>query len=679
MSEEAKDKKLTKKKSTTSSKKTLKDDKDKSKDTSKDKSKDKKKSTSSKKSSVSGSKKGESPTASRDELPTLSIDKDNKEKPSPEEQPLPPVEQNTPGFTPTGQMPPVMPAYGDPRFQQQPQYNVPPVRSMPKPIPTRMCVHHNQPLRYYCEACEEPICEDCHSMGPHNTELHRVATCQEAFNSRYNYLSSGTYKTLLEKRDKLLAQLDKIDYRIGEIKSVAGIIERDIKTEYAGMLERLKSAEGVKYAVLQHDMAEIQKDIERIDSIFDSLDEYLQGDLRGDYIGFLIKFRELHEYIEYSITKPFKVKIDIVPNDLPRELTEKRKLLEKAEQAENLLKLKDEIIWNLVQEKKKLSKMAEIDLDKAVQQEWNEWAKLVEKYYEELVKYQLVCSFCGSALDEMTVNQPCPGSSLSKPLDSKYTLEEPPAEYKGSGRHYFCKPIKNQGQTQSFTQKIMTDPRVLNALNLIKEGGREKFAELKRRLSELDTEQKDEIMIQEFKDTINSLYSNIEDEAITKLSDALQNQSKKVVYRQLIQQVESGIKNSQTETIPTAPAPAPISMLPPVQPPSNRYAKSGPDEIHDKPTPEKPIEKPVENIPPAQKVIGNIKKKGLVKEDLLKLFEKYDESKKGTIGIDQFYLVIMKMDFVVSNQEIEALAKFINPELEKTGEISYTEFINKII
>eukprot|EP01022_Parablepharisma_sp_SALTPOND_P032963 TRINITY_DN87965_c1_g1_i1.p1 TRINITY_DN87965_c1_g1~~TRINITY_DN87965_c1_g1_i1.p1 ORF type:complete len:901 (+),score=98.93 TRINITY_DN87965_c1_g1_i1:1663-4365(+) len=624
MSEEVKEKKPSKKKSSTSTKK---DD-----TKSKDDKKRKKSTASSKKSSVSGSKKGESPTPSHEDFHTETLLSDKeKEKPQIEERlPLPP-EQITPNF-PIHQ-PMSFPSYPDPRFQPYPQ-----PRGPPKPIPQRSCVHHNLPLRYYCEACEEPICEDCHSIGPHNTELHRVATLQEAFAARYNYLSGGTYKTLLEKRDKLLAQLDKIDYRIAEIKSVAGIIERDIKTEYAGMLERLKSAEGVKYAVLQHDMAGIQKDIERIDTIFDSLDEYLQGELRGDYVGFLIKFRELHEYIEYAITKPFKVKIEVVPNDLPRELTEKRKTLERAEQSESLLKFKDEIIWNLIQEKKKLSRMAEIDLDKAVQQEWNEWAKLIEKYCEELLKYQLVCSFCGTALDDLTVNSACPGNTGHKISETRHTFEEPPVEYKGIGRHYFAKPVKQQSGTQSFLAKVMMDPKTLATYNAIKEGSREKFGEFKKRLSELDRDGRGDVSQSEFKDVILELYS-VEEEAAGKLSEALSGGGRRVQYKQLLQHIDGSSKSGA----------------------SSRYEKS------------------IEKDDLVQKIAESIKKKGLDKEELLKRFEKYDEDHKGKVKLDEFYLVMMRLGIVVSNQEIDALAKMVNPDVERVGEINYTEFINKLL
>ena len=52
-----------------------------------------------------------------------------------------------------------------------------------------------------------------------------------------------------------------------------GVIERDIRNEYASIMERLRSAEGVKTAVLQHDIAEIQKDITRIDEILMFMEE----------------------------------------------------------------------------------------------------------------------------------------------------------------------------------------------------------------------------------------------------------------------------------------------------------------------------------------------------------------------------------------------------------------------
>lgn len=70
----------------------------------------------------------------------------------------------------------------------------------------------------------------------------------------------------------------RLDHRLDEIKAVKNVIDKDIKNEYAAIMERLRSAEGVKLAVLQHDIAEIQKDITRIDEILMTMEEIAQNE-----------------------------------------------------------------------------------------------------------------------------------------------------------------------------------------------------------------------------------------------------------------------------------------------------------------------------------------------------------------------------------------------------------------
>lgn len=72
-----------------------------------------------------------------------------------------------------------------------------------------------------------------------------------------------------------------------------------------------------------------------------------------DILGFLHKFRQINENIDYSVTKQFKVEMDVYPNDLPRELAERRVLMEHYEEQRKLLKFKDDVIWKLSQELKK--------------------------------------------------------------------------------------------------------------------------------------------------------------------------------------------------------------------------------------------------------------------------------------------------------------------------------------
>lgn len=129
-------------------------------------------------------------------------------------------------------------------------------------------------------------------------------------------------------------------------------------------MERLRSAEGVKSAVLQHDIAEVQKDITRIDEILMFMEDVSsaqaqQNDLNAkqeeglNSVRFLHGYRQLNENVEYAVTKQFKIDIDVYPNDLPRELAERQILLEHYEEQRKLVKFKDDVIWKLSQELKK--------------------------------------------------------------------------------------------------------------------------------------------------------------------------------------------------------------------------------------------------------------------------------------------------------------------------------------
>ena len=219
------------------------------------------------------------------------------------------------------------------------------------PMLKKQCFLHNQLLRYFCDSCEELICYDCTVMGPHNTQLHRISAMDEAFRSRFDLVNRSIHACVVPKRAQLIAQIVRLDHRIDEVKTLKNVIEKDIRNEYGAIMERLRSAEGVKMAVLQHDIAEVQKDITRIDEILMTLEDIAgQG---PDVVGFLHKYRQINENVEYASTKQFKVEIEVLPGDLPRELAERRVLLEHYEEQRRLLKFKDDVIWKLSQELKK--------------------------------------------------------------------------------------------------------------------------------------------------------------------------------------------------------------------------------------------------------------------------------------------------------------------------------------
>ena len=115
----------------------------------------------------------------------------------------------------------------------------------------------------------------------------------------------------------------------------------------------------------------------------------------------------MNENIDYAVTKHFKVAIDVYPNDLPRELAERRALMDHYEEQRKLLKFKDDLVWKLSQELKKKYDYYQEEFDKETRHEMNEWARLVDRYAGELKKFELVCSFCGQHLGESNINGEC--------------------------------------------------------------------------------------------------------------------------------------------------------------------------------------------------------------------------------------------------------------------------------
>ena len=217
-------------------------------------------------------------------------------------------------------------------------------------------------------------------------------------------------------------------------------------------------------------MHNLQKDLERIDLILQVVDDYTQGELQNDIIGFLSKFREIKEFLEYTLGKTIHTQIDVVPNDLPRELTQKRKLLERAAQADLLLKLRDGIMWDLMQKNERVPKEG-----------------FFESYESELSQYEMICGYCGVRLDEFSVNTNCPRNRRDDFNNDFLTIEFPPREIKGTERHFFGKPFRVE---QMFLKKVVQDYKAKNVLEILTNMDMNAMEFLANKLNEIDSDGK---------------------------------------------------------------------------------------------------------------------------------------------------------------------------------------------
>jgi len=570
------------------------------------------------------------------------------------------------------------------------------------PPPQNQCQIHGQPFGLYCETCEEVICFECHYSGGHRDATHKVADLKESFGGRLEYLASRI-DGAMKKRDVVMAQIDKVEYRTGEIKSVAGIIEKDIKTEYAGILERLKSLEGMKLAVVQHDLANLQKDIERIDNVLNTIDEYAQGELKQDYPGFLARYKELNEYIEYALAKPFKQNIDVTTEDLTNEIQNRVQNLENSYKLDKLLQLKDQLITDLLEKQKQVS---------------NSWETLKIAYEQRLKIHQMVCAYCGIPLNECTANQRCYKNDSKKLLKDKFTVEDPPADFCGTGRHYFSKPLFANENTQ-FIQRIIIDLNASIAYNSIRNGSYKTAHEIIKLIKDLDDNLSGKIPLPKFIECFKNKY-DISNECFERLAIAIDPQctkAGKIDYKLFVQHIENlfseppKLIEKKKKKVKDDPENAennnesPKKAEPKVEIMEKEFAKTvimqsqelgtltkekiqnnlyssmqvfnktAPIQISSNKRYYKDLDTESELV---RAILKTLKRKGIAERQLMSMFEKYDSLKKRVVPIDVFYLVFTKLEIVITNVDIEILIKKWNPDALTRGNINYVDFLRKL-
>jgi hypothetical protein len=305
----------------------------------------------------------------------------------------------------------------------------------------KLCYHHNNQLKFFCESCEEPVCQECQMIGPHNNKLHRISNVFESFRKKFTYVNNLVQKSLINKLDAMTNQIQAIEFHIEEVKNAKNSIEREIRAEYAQLIENLRGEEGKKLAILQYESSILQKEVNKVQDIVNTVNEINMSD-SPDMIAFLLRYKQINENVELSLAKPFKKTIDVPIDDFPRELDERKAKLEKFEKIKRLLKAKDDIIWNMILERKAREEKEVLKLKEKTHNEISEWAKLSDKYAMELKKYHLVCHFCGCYLEEQHVNGHCKLNTAENQEKGSYTTSLVPADVLNTHRHFFGPPTR---------------------------------------------------------------------------------------------------------------------------------------------------------------------------------------------------------------------------------------------
>ena len=134
--------------------------------------------------------------------------------------------------------------------------------------------------------------------------MHRLTSIHEAYFRISKEIGDFIKTNLLEKKELLIAQIYRTEYRIDEIHHVKNSIERDVKLEYSETLEKLKYGEGEKVAVLEKELFDLQQDLDSLNDLGNYFMEI--SDNSADPLNFILNSRNVYERLQYLISKPFK-------------------------------------------------------------------------------------------------------------------------------------------------------------------------------------------------------------------------------------------------------------------------------------------------------------------------------------------------------------------------------------
>ena len=227
-------------------------------------------------------------------------------------------------------------------------------------------IHHKLPLKLFCDSCNEPICEECKVVGPHETKLHNVKTIIEAYNEKYKILLNIVENKIVGDINRLINNQNIIENKIKEIEKKASIIEKEINESFYKNIEKVKSEKGKRIAILNFESSKFQKEMINIQEIINFNNEYIKNNNNlfnnkndeEDKIEYLLKYKNLMENIESIISKPlndFTLEEGIESMPL-NEIMETLKM-ENYLKLKTILKVKNDIIWNLILMRKKLPNM----------------------------------------------------------------------------------------------------------------------------------------------------------------------------------------------------------------------------------------------------------------------------------------------------------------------------------
>jgi len=223
-----------------------------------------------------------------------------------------------------------------------------------------------------------------------------------------------------------------------EIKYIRSVIEKDAVLDFSGKIDRSRDAEGQKTAILQHEMASIQREIQKIDQVCNEYDK-----ISSQPTELMLRSRTLKEIVEGIMTRPFKTTIDVNAEDLPRELTELRNMINRCRAIGPLIKTKSNIIYELHKDEQSTRKRVLDDFNSMANKEIEFWQTSVKTTQDKATRHHKICYYCADVMTAKSINENCKVNTTKKMRKNwmPFTKSAPCQEYNGNSRHFFAEAL----------------------------------------------------------------------------------------------------------------------------------------------------------------------------------------------------------------------------------------------
>ncbi len=192
--------------------------------------------------------------------------------------------------------------------------------------------------------------------------MHNVKTIIEAYNEKFKILLNIVENKIAGDINRLINNQNIIENKIKDVEMKASNIEKEINEAYYKNIEKVRSEKGKRIAILNFESSKFQKEMINIQEIINFNNNYIRNNNNfniknneEDIIEYLLKYKNIMENIESIISKPLNdFTLEEGIESMPiKEIMETLKM-DNFIKLKTILKVKNDIIWNLILMRKKL-------------------------------------------------------------------------------------------------------------------------------------------------------------------------------------------------------------------------------------------------------------------------------------------------------------------------------------